>query len=340
MSETINQQDVDRIASFVEACGELEKEPFFSKDEKLSFRSAGNRWTFTFGDRFHFRSALISFRRLWMQTEPSNWERVVRTLKNSSWPQLTPAFAEHHEKQINATLSRSSHLMKLQMPSERIIDLWLNTVFAHGGLEGRNKRSDFESAVDQYGHAVFEFSFRTLVREIGFEFLNINNLAAKPALDHGKQHLGLSPSFRIGAAFGVKRREKTKEGHIVVREGSSEFFSEETLEERCQRIMGRYEHREIHFVFKNLDASMSELVRLILCRTTLTEVLESLGGRLGLKAQKWDSAPKLEEGLKASWAIDKSRVDILDDCVVITDEPGKEALNTALARLRKQLLEG
>jgi hypothetical protein len=41
VSETASQQDIDRIASFVEACGELEKEPFFSKDEKLSFRSAG-----------------------------------------------------------------------------------------------------------------------------------------------------------------------------------------------------------------------------------------------------------------------------------------------------------
>jgi hypothetical protein len=67
MSRTINQKDVDRVASFVEACFELGKEPFWGKDEKLGFQGAEDRWTFTFGDRFHFRSALISFRRLFMK---------------------------------------------------------------------------------------------------------------------------------------------------------------------------------------------------------------------------------------------------------------------------------
>ena len=72
MSKPVDQKCVDQIASFVEACAELKNEPFFGKDEKLSFRSSGNRWTFTFGDRFHFRSALISFRRLWINRSPIN----------------------------------------------------------------------------------------------------------------------------------------------------------------------------------------------------------------------------------------------------------------------------
>jgi hypothetical protein len=48
---------------------------------------------------------------------------------------------------------------------------------------------------------------------------------------------------------------------------------------------------------------------------------------------------KPEEGFRASWAINRSRVDVLDDCVVVTDNDGREALNVALGKFRKQLLE-
>jgi hypothetical protein len=340
MSKAINQKEVDRIASYVEACCELEREPFFGKDEKLTFRHAGNRWTFTFGDRFHFRSALISFRRLWMKKEPSNWEKTVEALKIPGLPNGVASFALHHENQIRNALKRDTHLLKLKMPSDRILDLWLNTVFAHGGLEGPNKRSEFEATVDQYGHAVFEYCFRSLVQEIGFEFLNISSLAAKPALDHCKQSFGLSPSFRLGAAFGAKRREKTHEGHIVVREGSSEFFSEETIEERFKRVLERYEHKEIQFVFKHLDVSISELLLSVLRHSSLSDVLESLGGRLELKTLKLGETRQPGQNYRASWAINRSRIDLLEDCVVVTDENGIEALNAALAKFRKQLLDG
>lgn len=35
-----SQKQINCIASFVEACGELEREPFFGKDEQLGTRSA------------------------------------------------------------------------------------------------------------------------------------------------------------------------------------------------------------------------------------------------------------------------------------------------------------
>jgi len=338
MSKSINQKDVDRIASFVEACCELEMEPFFGKDEKLSFGGSNQRFSFTFGDRFHFRSALISFRRLWMQREPSNWEKTVTILKLPDWPLVIAASAGFHENFIRATLKRDSHILKLKMPSHRIIDLWLNTVFAHGGLEGPNKRSDFEATVDQYGHAVFEFCFRSLVREIGFQFINISKMAAKPALDHSNRILNLSPSFRIGVAFGSKRREKTKEGHVIIREGSSEFFSEESFEERFNRILARHEHKEIQFVFKNLDASKNELLQSTLRHSSLASLLESLGGAMRLESLKLGGVFAPGQKFRGSWAINSSRMDVLDECVLITDGIGAAALDKALAKFRKQFL--
>ncbi|HTY88568.1 MAG TPA: hypothetical protein VMB80_13965 [Candidatus Acidoferrum sp.] len=337
MHNTVDPKTVDQIASFVEACSELQREPFYGKDESLSFRGSGDRWTFSFGDRFHFRSALISFRRLWMRTEPSNWEQIVKILKNPDLPREIILSTEYHERNIHAAISRDRHLLNFNMPGERIVDLWLNTVFAHGGLEGKNKRSDFEATVDQYGHAAFEFCFRSLVREVGREFLNLNNLAAKPALEFYAQKLNLYPSFRIGAAFGAKRKERTKEGHLIIREGSSEFFSEEIFEERFNRILLRYENKEIKFVFEHLDARTNELLRATLKGGSLADLLAALDGRLETKSLTLGEF-KPVQGMRASWAIDQSRIDVFEDCVVVTDEKGIEALNKKLNKFREQLL--
>lgn len=334
----VEQKDVDKLASFVEACGELQLEPFFGKDERLSFRSVGNRWAFSFGDRFHFRSALISFRRLWMPTEPSHWRTVVEILQRLGWPPFVTGFAQHHSDTIDQVARKDSHLLGLSLPGGRVVDLWLNTVFAHGGLEGKNKRGDFESIIDRHGHAVFEFCFRSLVKEVGSEFINISNLAARPALEYCKEDLGVSPSFRIGAAFGSARKEKTKEGHIVIREGSSEFFSEESAEERFARILARNDHKEVGFVFEHLGMSRTELLRAALRHTSFRELLKQFGGRVEIKGFKLGPFHP-GRGFRASWTINSSRVDVLEDYVVASDQPGIDALDSALARFRKQLLE-
>ncbi len=337
-----NQRDVDSIASFVEACAELEREPFFGKDEKLSFQTAGEQWTFKLGDRFHFRSALISFRRVWMPNEPSSLERVLKILVAAGLPELFVEFAKHHSGQVQRILSEPRHLPNVEMPAERIINLWLNTVFAHGGIEGRNRRVDFENAVAKFGHARFEFCFRSLVRSLGFEYLNIANLAAKPALDHLQRELGLSPSFKIGSAFGIKRKEKTPEGHIIIREGSSEYFSEETFEERFSRMAARQENRELAFVLQNLDRTATELLRGILKSTSIGDLISNVGGNLTVEPTDLNKFPNLP-GFRASAGVTNgrasSRVNVYDDCQVRTDDNGVAGLNAALVSFKKQLLE-
>ena len=216
MSKPIDQKCVDQVASFVEACAELKNEPFFGKDEKLSVRSSGNRWTFTFGNRFHFRSALISFRRLWMPTEPSNWVEVVEILKNPDLPKGTTLSAEYHEKNIRAVISREAHWLNLKMPSSRIINLWLNTVFAH--------------------------------------------------------------------------------------------------------------------------VSVNELLRATLNNVSLAQLLAALDGRLEIKTLKFGEI-KPAEGFHAGWAINRSPINVMDDCVVITDEEGVKVLDVALGKFRQQILK-
>src|SRR6266478_5990691 len=75
------QTEVDKVASFVEAAEELAREPFFGPDEPRRKISIGDERLFEVGDRFHFRSPLISFRRIWLNDEPSNAYTVCKLLK-------------------------------------------------------------------------------------------------------------------------------------------------------------------------------------------------------------------------------------------------------------------
>ena|SRR5437763_8019684 len=80
------QDEVDSLASFVEAIAELDSEPFFSRDEPRTLSISGDKFTYHLGDRFHFRSALITFRRIWMKGDAENFDHVCNVI----WKFTTP----------------------------------------------------------------------------------------------------------------------------------------------------------------------------------------------------------------------------------------------------------
>jgi hypothetical protein len=276
------QTDVDAVASFVEAANELDIEPFFGKDEQFSFSGTGDGpATFHLGDRFHFRSALISFRRIWMPSEPSHWRDVIGILTRYGMPAEIVNNATIQGQLIDALISRDAGFLK-DISGTQVIELWLNTVFAHGGIEGKNKRADFESAVEKYGQGRFEYSFRTLIKHTGETFRFLSKNAAKPALDYFADQLSLQPSFRIDAAFGIKRKEVTKTGDVIIRQASSEHFSEEIFEQRFRRILKRHDFGTIKHILDAFDRTTVELARALFGSDSFANFLQQLGGELEL----------------------------------------------------------
>lgn len=276
----IAQQDVDAVASFVEASNELDVEPFFGKDEQFSFSgTADGPATFYLGDRFHFRSALISFRRIWMPFEPSHWRNVVEILTRPNLPPAISNNASIRGNVIETLVCRDAGFLK-DISGIQVIELWLNTVFAHGGIAGRNRRRDFELAVEKHGQGRFEYSFRSLIRWVGHAFRFLSTNAAKPALAYFGEELALSPSFKIEAAFGTKRKEITKTGDTIIRQASSEHFTEESFEQRFRRILKRRHFETIKHIVDAFDRNVVELVKAIFASTSFLTFVQKLGGDL------------------------------------------------------------
>lgn len=139
LKERPTQDEVDSLASFVEAIAELANEPFFSRDEPRKLTHASGKFTYHLGDRFHFRSALITFRRIWMKGDAENFDHIC----NIIWKYSTPPpndFLKFIRNSVREHLEqRPDWPRPIGITGRELVDLWLNAVFAHSGLSGRTK---------------------------------------------------------------------------------------------------------------------------------------------------------------------------------------------------------
>jgi hypothetical protein len=325
--------EVDSLASFVEAIAELEAEPFFSRDEPRTLSATGDKFTYRLGDRSHFRSALITFRRIWMQREAENFDRVCSII------------SKHTPPPSNGFLvfERDAVRRELDVTNRELVDLWLNAVFAHSGLRGTTKlRHRFDLVIERYGNGRLEFAFRQIVFTLGLHYRNIKGLAQN-LLKHWKAEFGMSPSFQAGSPFGTKRRERTTDGDLIVRESSSEYYSEETYDQRFTRILGRSEFHNLESMLKSLQLSDQELLRLVLRHDTCTALVSE--SMLALRTvARMPENPASVEGFKFfSEFFDHRRRLICrllaTESEIVTDSDGLTILDSELQDLKRELIK-
>jgi hypothetical protein len=158
-------------------------------------------------------------------------------------------------------------------------------------------------------------------------------MAARPALAFYAETYQLNPSFKMGAAFGLERKEKTDEGHVIIRKGSSEFFSEEKFEERFFRILERHNHADIKFLLNHLSKEKPVLIRAVLRGNKISELIEILEGRLCVVNKKTDDSFE-RNGLMASCSMAGGRMEVFTGGVVETHLDAISALDEMLTRFK------
>jgi len=167
--------------------------------------------------------------------------------------------------------------------------------------------------------------------------MNLSRLAAQPALDHYRAVNQLKPSFKMGAAFGNHRRERTADGHVIIRQSSTEFFTEETIAERFARILERRTHADIKFLLDHLDSTPTERLRATLRAQNVTDLLTLLDGKLRVVEMTSDGFVEKTD-IYASAGLAGKRMNVFIDNVVETHDTGVKTLNKKLAALQWDLL--
>jgi hypothetical protein len=279
------QEDVDLVAAFVETARELRAEPFFDPYESPSYSMQSDKLIVMYlGDRFHFRSALIPFRRIWRKGEDTYFADILTVLERYS-PDA-PDFANWIRSQHENLERQPAHPVRVPIPRNQLIDGWLYSVFVHTNLNRKIKnphrdfnRKTFEEYLSRCGHAWLEYAFRESVRRAGWLYLQMLDSLAIPQMEKWEAD-GLKPSFLLVSAFGSSPRERGLDGTLVVRKSSSFYGVDETLIQRFFRLLKRF--RLLEETFSQLKMEPEQLLKAFVSSRTVKQIIEDAGWELRL----------------------------------------------------------
>jgi len=273
-----SQLEIDLLAVFIETAEELRHEPFFDLYENTRYSTQDKKlYVIEFGDRFHFRSALIPFRRMWRNGEDSYYADILDLIVKYEPNAIGAAasFRDRH-KQLE-TAPASSHVAS---PGKEVVDSWLYSVFVHTNLKRSRTRAEgydrrvFEENVRKFGHAWYEYAFRETVRSAGWLYFNILDWLALPLFEHWRAAKS-EPSFQISYAFGTAKREKMPDGTVIIRRSSSLYGVDETLIQKFFRLLRRF--RNLKDIFKSLRMSDEELLKCFIQARSIRELIKAAG---------------------------------------------------------------
>ena len=309
---TISQDDIDRLALYAEITEDMSYEPFFSKDEKMSLSGGTEEKEFYMGDRAHFRSALISFRRLWMNDEPSNYKRVAKIVDR-----YRPRTKDQYITHIDRFLNKDGLLFgPPEMSSTDLLELWINCVFAHGGQSSKRRlqRKDFDEAVRKSGVGILEWNFRSIVSFAGKEMIKMGFQYIQPFLSEVSSQTGKQESFVRSSPFGRSTQEVTDDNDVLYRKASTKFYSDESAEHRLLRVLKRDDHNQMSGVIEKIGVIPIEKLMALLRCGDLMSFLKELGGDLVIHSEGTKMMEVLERNFSMSsgvagdeYAIDRYR---------------------------------
>ena len=213
MNLTPESHDVDSVAHYVQCVRDLKTSPIFTPgqldlgvNQTQYPNGSKSPNTFRLPDPRVRDAMVIPFRRIWMNGEPSNFDRVAKIIKRYS-PELRPYVDDCvREVRQSRTSFPAVRFMGLaggdepEISPEDVIDLWLNCRLAHVGASARKNgfsRSDFECESQRLGAAKFEYLFVLAVFHVGLSYINMVRFCASLLGTWNSD--GLEPSFAFDA---------------------------------------------------------------------------------------------------------------------------------------------
>ena len=165
---------------------------------------------------------------------------------------------------------------------------------------------------------------------------------AKNLLETWRRDFGLLPSFKLGSAFGRKRRERTTDGDLIIRESSSEFFLEEAYEQRFHRILRRPEFSTAERALNILQFNERELLRFVMKHDSYADLVRESMFELDIVEQAPQSYHSIVGCRSLAGLLDVNRglrsSLSSTDTNVITDAIRLSIIDGALAKFRDQLI--
>jgi hypothetical protein len=259
----MEQEDFDRIALFVAVASELRREPFLSEDnhDRLTMLDEASGRPFAqFCHPAFLKSAILPFRRLWLDSERCSFEKVCDLVLERHFNQTAvSAYRPFHEALYVRRIDEPADKDWANESTRYILNLWLYTQAIHAGQREKkdgkiiNKRDptlqQFDECAQRIGREKFEYLFRISVRIVGSTYVQFLTEFAEP-LFYRLQREGMKPGFEARAAleFNPYHDPLSK----ISFDDVFWHLDKETMEETFDRLLARESYRIIDGLCRGL----------------------------------------------------------------------------------------
>lgn len=359
MNGVPTQYDVDAVAHFVQAAGDLKASPFFIEEQCELGVTYSDRITYRLPDPRVRDAMVIPFRRMWMQDEPANFERVCNILKRY-FPNVRPTIDYFKDlcKRIRRSFLEpefgSFGSEEFGISPGDLVDLWLNCRLAHAGAtaaKGQLSRHDYEREAQRLGEARFEFLFLTACFHIGLCYINLLQFA-EDVLANKWASEGLKPSFVFEDNLAYVGSRSCEDGIQLQRSTPGLTLSDDDLPSQLKLLRRRRVFSEINKLLKLLDMDNGKGVDRLQNSTDVQNLVTRAGFRCDVVEAVSDVEHAPQTKLPRIW--DTISDDFSDlrlypwrkgevarfDVMIEMDQNAKVILEEQLANLKMELFNG
>jgi hypothetical protein len=341
----ISQDEFDDLAIFVTVVDEIQHEPFFSEDSHDILSNAGGVFAASFCHPAFLKSAILPFRKLWLQSERCAFAKMRnfvyavhpdqrRTNAYRYW------FYESYDKQLAEEVCEQPGLTV-----KDVIEIWIYTHAVHAGPKGvtpkdRNKAHRTLQEFDHWdrilGRARFEFQFRVHLAVIGSLFVGFARELAGPLYCKLRDENGMKPGFEANAAL-LHNPYPDSKLNITFDDDAFWHLDKESLEETFDRLLARQCFQSVQHFFVAFFPTRAAAIAAAGEFSTLDALLS------GVKASFLKDDEKTEAKLQFRGGGGSSpgcvRFEAYDDQIIRIDEEELNKLREHYSTFRQRLQE-
>jgi hypothetical protein len=277
---------------------------FFRDDTRqLLLTEIGGEYSAILGDRAVVSEFLHPFRRVWMQGEPTNFGSIKNLMERCG-----PLGYSLGVLRICDQRYRSYRVAWWPEPlgpsdftPEQIVDLLLNTRYAHAGAtrrKGALTRSDLEMLEAQIGVERLEWLFEMTVFNLATCMCSVGDLALS-LLDHlATKSLG-RPTFRLHCQYSLEGLEvEVKLPPRVERVTPGWTPPAESEQNRLERYLRRQQFRNLADAIKLLNLTDNCLVGTVMSAASMDHLISLANLKTSHYASVRDTIDSQDDGVK------------------------------------------
>jgi hypothetical protein len=279
----ITQEQFDHLAIFVAVANELEQEPFFSEDIHEVLRENGDgTFSAVFAHPAFLKSAILPFRRLFLNSEPCAFEGI-RDFVFKMHPDQAKLksvrywFCDSYDRSLDEVVDGAPGLT-----IRDVLEIWIYTHAVHAGpkkLANTKHRTlqEFDGWNRKLTREKFEFLFRTHLCVVGSLMVSFHSELARPLMEMYVRENGMKPGFDAQAAITYNPYPSTDMN--IVTDDAFWHLNKETAEETLTRLLARQRFASLRNLLVAFFRERNRAYAVVLKSSSFEELLANAGGR-------------------------------------------------------------